>query len=340
MTVDNTPAGSGKRAIVVGLGVHGRNVARIGAEAGIQIVAAIDPFLDGKDLSELTGSPLNEGIQVARSLEALDFQEIGADIAVVTVKAPVDQVVDLMIELLEQSLDVITLVEDVYDLRLVYPQLHERLDAAATAAGKSVLATGTQDIAWVGMTLFATGLVRDLRSIRMTQHLGVDGYPVEFLRWVGIGVSAQEWEEAARVAGQTPSVFGGVLPTIARSLGLTVSEQSREMSVFTLEHDIASTTWGRDILAGEPAGRRDIVTVTTNEGIDLSAELVTSVLMDQDDFTATIEGATNVEVQHHLDHSSLTVDATLINRIPVVLAARPGLLSTTELPPARYQHRL
>lgn len=328
------------RAVIVGLGVHGRGIARLGAEAGITFVAAVDPFQAGKDVGALVEAPALAGLSVAASVDELDWPGMGADIAIVAAKAPVPQIVELMKELLDHGVDVVTIVEDAYDLQLIDPALHEILDRAARQAGKTAVATGTQDIAWVGLVMSATGLVRELESIDLKQHLGVDGYPEEFVRWAGIGVTVEDWEAAAQVANQTPSVFGGVLPTMARALGLTPGQQRRQMEVFSVDYDLKSETFGRMIPAGEPAGRKDLVVLETEEGVRLSAELVTSAVMGQDDFTAAIQGQTRVELEHRLLPASPTVDATVINRVPDVLAAPAGLIATPELPPARYRHHI
>lgn len=325
------------RAVIVGLGTHGRSIVGAGVEAGVHFVAAVDPFQASKDLGELTGVELAAGVTVAESADALDWASLQADIAIVAIKAPPANVVALMQDLLRKNLDVVTIVEDIYDLRLIDPELHAQLDQTAREHGKTAVATGSQDIAWVGLTTAATGLVRDLKYVELKQHLGVDGYPEDFVRWVGIGCTETEWQEAAENAGRTPSVFGGILPTMARSMGLTPGTGNRDMSIFTLDHDVESETFGRTIKAGDPAGRRDLVTLDTLEGVRFSAELITSVVMDQDDFSAAVQGEHRVEINHKLLPGPPSVDATLINRLPDVIAAPPGVIATTKLPLPRYR---
>lgn len=320
--------------------MHGRSIVRTGTAAGVDFVGAIDPFQSGADLGQLTDLAELAGVRAAASPDALDWEALEADIAIVAITAAPAEVVDVLESLLRRGVDVITIVEDMYDLRLIDPALHERLDATAKSAGRTVVATGSQDISWGGIAVAASGLVRGLRSIELAQHVGVDGYPEEFVRWVGIGATEQEWRDAADVAGQTPSVFGGILPTIARALGLEITGQQRQMEIFTLEHDVHSQTFGRVIPAGQPAGRKDTVTLQTAQQVTLTAQLVTSVVMGQDTYHAEISGENSLRLDLEMLPAPPSVDATLVNRIPDVLAAAPGIVATTDLPLARYRQSI
>jgi 4-hydroxy-tetrahydrodipicolinate reductase len=325
------------RLAIIGLGTHGRGIARIALDAGVALAGAADPFAAGADAGTLLGVPIEPPVEVRADLDDLDWTSI--DIALVTVRLSPEEVVAIIERLLQHDVDVITLVEDLYDLRGFDPELEERLDAAARRAGRTVLATGVQDAAWAGITLQATALVRDLRSVSLSTHLGVDGYPQDFLEWCGIGVSLEDWASARDVAAETPSVFGAVLPVLARKLGLTISGQTREFEPVTIDEPFVSTTYGRAIPAGEPIGRRDVVTVDTVEGITFSASLVTDAVLGDDHFLLELDAQPRVELRHVLDPGPPAVDATVVNRLGDVIAAPPGLIASVDLPTPFYRHR-
>ncbi|MFE7422064.1 hypothetical protein [Rhodococcus sp. NPDC057529] len=326
------------RVIVVGLGEHGKDIVRAVDDAGMVVAGAVDPAYAGQDLGAVTDVPGLAGRTVAGELADLPAPDGSADVILVAAKLPIAALVPLLKDSLARGADVLTIVEDAFDLHSFAPELYGDLDAAAKRAGKTVVATGVQDAAWTGLVLQATALQLQLGPIRLEQHLGVDGYPQEFVTWVGIGSTPQEFEAAATEAAKTPSVFGATLPVIARKLGLTVTGQSRRMSPYVIDTPVESITLGRTITAGEPIGRRDVVTVHTVEGIDLVAELVTSVLMDQDDFHAVLGGFPAVELTHRMTPGPPTVNASLINRIPDVLAAPAGVVSTVDLPTPFHRH--
>ncbi|GAA1654573.1 hypothetical protein [Georgenia ruanii] len=328
------------RAVIVGLGTHGRGIAGFAADAGVEIVAAVDPVHAGRDLRELVDRRDLSSLVVLPTIEDVAWEAVGADVTIVAAKLDVPDLVELVKTILEHDTDILTIVEDVFDLESFAPSLHAELDAAAVVAGRSVVATGVQDIAWSGLVAQATGMQRNLRSIRLKQHLGVDGYPREFVEWIGVGLSGEAFDAAAEEAGKTPSVFGAILPVLVRRLGLTPVEESREMSPYVIDEPVDSITLERTIRPGDPVGRRDVVTVRTAEGVDLVAELVTSALMGQDDFHAVLDGDPRVEIDHRLVPGSPAVDATTVNRIPDVIAAPPGLISTIDLPAPRFRPRI
>lgn len=331
---------SSVKAVVVGLGIHGQGIVRAAADAGIEIVGAVDPGHAGRGLGDLVGRPELPPLEVVATVADLAWDTAGADITLVAAKLDVPPLVDLVEEILGHGTDVITIVEDMFDLVTFDPERHARLDTAAVAAGRTVVATGVQDVAWTGLVVHATALLRDLTSIRIHQHLGVDGYPREFVEWVGIGLSRADFEAAADEARKSPSVLGAVLPVLARRLGLTTIEETREMAPYVIDEPLESVTLERVVPAGEPIGRRDVVTLRTAEGIDLVAELVTSAVMGRDDFRAVLDGEPRVEIDHRLIPGNLVVDATLVNRIPDVIAARPGVVATVDLPSPRFRPRV
>jgi len=326
------------RLAVVGLGTHGRSTCTVASAAGACVTGAADPAHAGRDLGELVGVPSLGGVTVGADLDAIAWAAV--DVAVIAVKLPVGEVAGVIERVLAHGADVITIVEDLFDLDSFAPELRERLDRTAKAAGHTVVATGSQDAGWGGIALHATALVRDLRGIHLRQHVGVDGYPEEFLRWCGIGVDRDEWQDAADVAAETPSVFGAILPVLTRKLGFTVTEQSREMQVITQDEPFSSVTYGRDIPAGQAIGRRDLVTLQTAEGIAMTAELSTSAVLGDDVYTLTLDAYPSLELRHRIEPGHASVDATVINRLPDVLAAPPGLVATVDLPTPYYRSSL
>ncbi|HEY5855630.1 MAG TPA: hypothetical protein VIW24_16675 [Aldersonia sp.] len=309
------------RVVVVGLGEHGKDIVRAVTDAGMVVAGAVDPAYAGHDLGAVIEVPGLAGRTVVGALSDLPAGD-GVDVALVAAKLPVAALVPLLKDCLARGADVLTIVEDAFDLQSFAPELYDDLDAAAKRAGKTVVATGVQDAAWTGLVLQATALQLQLGPIRLEQHLGVDGYPQEFLQWLGIGCTAAEFEAAAQQAATTPSVFGAILPVIARKLGLTLAGQSREMSPYVIDTAVESITLERTIAAGEPIGRRDVVTVHTVEGTDLVAELVTSVLMDRDDFHAVLGGFPAVELSHRMTPGPPAVNASLITGSPTLLRRR------------------
>lgn len=323
-------------AIVIGLGVHGSAIARQLPGVGVRVLGAADPQHAGADLSDIIGAEELRGLTVVADPWEIEGNA-DIDLAIVTAKVPVEVLTEIAVPLLERGVNVVTLIEDAFDLERFAPDAHTQLHAAGLQGGATFVATGSQDALWAGIVIQLSSQVRDLTAIEVTTHLGVDGYPAEFLTWCGIGNTPEQFRETAAVAGQTPSVFGAILPVIADALGLTVVSEERALEPYTRDRDLESVTFGRTIAAGDPIGRRDLVTVGTAEGVSLRAELITSAVMGEDIFRANFTGTPSIELQHRIDHANLSVDAALINRIPDVLQAPAGVVRTIHLPTPHYR---
>lgn len=322
--------------VVVGLGVHGSAMARLLPGVGVRVLGAADPRHAGADLGDIAEAPELCGITVAADPEDLDWHA-DIDLAILTAKVPVDTLASLAVPILQRGIDVVTIVEDAFDLERFAPEAHRIIHEAALAGGASFVVTGSQDALWAGLVIQMSSQARGLRGIEISTHLGVDGYPEEFLSWCGIGNTPEQFERSAAVAAETPSVFGAVLPVIADALGLTVISEDRTLEPYAIDTDLESQTLGRVIAAGDPIGRRDTVTASTAEGISLRAELITSAVMGEDAFRAHFDATPSIDLQHRLEPANLSVDAVLINRIPDVLAAPPGFIRTIDLPTPRYR---
>jgi 2,4-diaminopentanoate dehydrogenase len=178
-----------------------------------------------------------------------------------------------------------------------------------------------------------------LKSIHIRQHLGVDGYPIEFLREQGIGQSEEGFVQTRAELQEYPAVLGAVVPVIAERLGLTVTNIERTITPVVKAEALRSTTFGRLLEAGEIVGNNDVTTVSTAEGVRLIAELATTAYEpgDRDWFKTTFDATPRVELSHQLLPGPDAVDGTTVNRIPDVIAAPPGIVSTADLPFARYR---
>jgi 4-hydroxy-tetrahydrodipicolinate reductase len=105
--------------------------------------------------------------------------------------------------------------------------------------------------------------------------------------------------------------------------------------------DLESSTLNMVIKAGQPTGMRAIVTTETKEGVTFETECIGNVYgpgeFDRNDWTFFGEPETTI----HVDRPA-TVELTcanLINRIPALINARPGYVSTDRMPNNVYPVR-
>lgn len=329
-------------AVVVGLGTHGRSTARLATEAGIRLVGAVDPASAGLPLASVAGGKTPSDVVVSESFAGLPAAaRADAEIAIVAALLPPGKLVDLIVEILEQGINVITIVEFLFDAATLVPAERERIDTAARRNNVTFLATGAQDIAWSGLIIHLTGAVRRLKSVSIIQRLGVDGYPERFLREdCGVAAAPEDFPGLVAALKEQPAVLGAVLPVMAREMGLEPLEPRRSITPVTIGTPLLSETFGRDLLPGEAIGIRDLVELDTAEGITFSAELVTTAHRpgENDLFESVLDAEPRFELNHRMLPGPACVDATVINRLGDVLSARPGIVPSAELPRPAYRH--
>ena len=126
---------------------------------------------------------------------------------------------------------------------------------------------------------------------------------------------------------------------LADRLGLTITHQTQVTVPMTHKKDLKSSTLGMTVKAGDATGMSAVVTSKTKEGIIIESECIGKVYapdeFDKNEWTLYGEPDTTVVINR-----PATVEltcATIVNRIPDVINARPGFVPTEEMPVLEYR---
>ena len=125
---------------------------------------------------------------------------------------------------------------------------------------------------------------------------------------------------------------------LCSKMNLHVISQTQKCYPTAHSEDLFSTTLNTTIKAGDPTGMRAIVTTETEEGITFVTECVGKVFapdeFDRNDWTFIGEPETTVSV-----NQPATVEmtcATIVNRIPQLIDAPAGYVTTDKYPYNEY----
>ena len=136
-----------------------------------------------------------------------------------------------------------------------------------------------------------------------------------------------------------PSYMWNVNGWLAERLGLTVKSQVQKCVPQTYDKELHSETLGMTIPAGHATGMSAVVTTETEEGVTLETECVGKVYapeeFDRNDWTLYGEPDTQVVINR-----PATVEltcATIVNRIPDLINAAPGYMTTDLMPVNSYR---
>ena len=239
---------------------------------------------------------------------------------------------------------------------LVYPPtadaaLRERLSKAAVAGGASLYASGIfPGFASDELALLLTTQSRNIQTLRLVEVSLNDHYPVADVMMDGLGFARPlDFEPFIGLPGVIPMVWQAPIALIARGLGVELEEirgrVERELTDRDLEVAFGTVPAGtvgavRTIASGIVNGREAIV---IDHVIRMSRDVAPEWPSSDNDATylVSIEGDPDIECRltlgppegHDAGEAAMTATAMrVVNAVPYVVDAAPGLLSSLDLP--------
>ena len=301
----------------------------------------------GRDAGEVCGGPALGVVATSDRAEAL---AIDADVVCYTANSDLRPggVIDDLCEMLAMGLNVV----NTSFVPLLYPKaagpgVYDRL-AAACQTGQSSLYTSGIDPGYgnAGLAIHTAALCSEVRHIKMMEIVNYATWDNPFTMFEIMGFGKMEPSESLLLSpGSTALAWGPVLELVAAGIGLHLDEivERHEVIRADVDVEIASGT----VAAGTISGMRfEIVGMVDGEE-RLVVEHVTR-LRDEDapdwpqggGYRIEITGEPHVRVDLSLssdlgDHNHAGCLATamhVINAIPAVVAAEPGIVTLLDLP--------
>ncbi len=301
----------------------------------IEVVAAYgrDPARIGKDVGELCGGPPS-GVLVSDRPSALAIE---ADLVLIATTPFIRDVEPEIHEGIRSGLDVVCTAEELASPWGLDPDAARRIDEAAKSSAVTVLGAGANPgyiYEVVGLAL--TGAMWRVDRIRVTRVVDLSGFGAVVLRRLGVGYEPEAF--AAGVRGR--SVFGHIgfahtMRTFARRLGVSIDGIEETIDPIVASTQIEAAAVG--VSPGQSAGLHQLTIASVGRSPWFTAEFIGHVdlpaigLAPRDAYE--IDGAPPIKaVVEPGFNPQWTTAGVLANLFPLVVAARPGLLSVTDLP--------
>ncbi len=328
-----------------GVGRMGCKIVNYELNKGGNVVASFDsnPALIGKDLGEVIGRNfLGIPVQDLETAEAV-LERTRPDICSISTKGTLAEMRDIMTICAKAGCNVITIGENAAWPWSTEPAITRELDELAKACGVTISASGYPDIFWQNLVLTLAGAHESLVRIRGVVTYNVEQYGPHFIVGHGVGLELDEFN--ARFAGETnPSGYGAnCMPGdpngwLANALGLTVTNQVMRNVPRLGEQPVWCESFQRDINPGQVLGTANLVTAETAEGITIEMEVCGKIYApgETDALTWEFEGKPSTKITIAQPDTPVFTAASPVNRIPQVINARPGYITTNELPIAPY----
>lgn len=325
-------------------------------EKGGEVVGAIDinPEVIGKDIGEIIGGE-KKGIKVT-SLENAEemLKNTKPDVCIVETMSLLEDVKEALLLCAKLGINAITTCEEAFFPWNSNPNLTKEIDEMAKKTGCTITGSGYQDIYWGQLITSIAGSTQKITKIKGSSSYNVEDYGIALAKAHGAGLSLNEFEEQVasvdKISNEErqkiiesgeylPSYMWNVNGWLCSKLGLKVKTQSQVTIPTTYKEDIYSSTLGAVVKAGDATGMSAVVTTTTEEGIVIETECIGKVyspdeydknqwtIIGEPDTTITVEKPSTVEL----------TCATVVNRIPDVINAESGYVTTEKMGDLEYR---
>jgi len=324
---------SAYRVIQYGVGAIGAEAARVlASRPDVQVVAAIDSATDkaGHDLGRLAGLGRDLGVTVTADAKAA--LALPADVVVHTTGSYLEEVAPQLLAAVDAGKNVLSTCEELSYPWDRHPALSRQIDARASEAGVTVVGTGVNPgFVMDTLALALSAVCQSLSRMEIRRVVDVSRRRIQLQRKVGVGITPEEFEKR-KATGRFGHV--GLMESarlVAHALAWPVDDWQEVLEPVLCDSPRQAGEIRLD--KGQVAGIHQVVSARCNGREVLRLELEMSAGAAQPRDEVLIEGQPPVHmVIEGGVQGDLATAAIVANAIPAVVAARPGLLTMTDLP--------
>lgn len=345
------------RVVQYGCGKMAKYTMRYCEEKGAVVVGAIDinPNIIGHDIGEIIGDEKNRGVLISSKDDAKELlSSLKPDVCIITTMSLLKDCEEALMLCATLGINAITTCEEAFFSANSNPNLYKEIDELAKKNHCTIAGSGYQDIYWGELVSALAASTHKITKIKGESWYNVEDYGIALAKAHGAGLSLEEFDREIAQADNIsleerqkiiesgeyqPSYMWNVNGWLASKLGLTVIKQTQKCIPETYEEDIHSTTLRMDIKKGMATGMSAVVTAETQEGITLETKCVGKVYapseFDKNEWT--VEGEPDTTLIINRPATVELTCATIVNRIPDVINAMPGFISTDKMDELKYR---
>lgn len=344
------------RVVQYGCGKMAKKTIRYCYEKGAEVVGAIDvnPNIIGHDIGEIAEIE-NKGVLISPKEKAKELlMALKPDVCIITTMSLLKDCEEALLLCASLGINAITTCEEAFYSANSNPNLYNEIDRLAKENNCTIAGSGYQDIYWGELISAIASSTHKITKIVGESWYNVEDYGIALAKVHGAGLTLEEFEKEVATndnisqeerqsiinSGEyQPSYMWNVNGWLASKLGLTIISQTQKCIPETYQEDIHSDTLNMDIKKGMATGMSAVVTTLTKEGITLETKCVGKVYskteFDKNEWTVIGEPDTTLVINRP-STVELTC-ATVVNRIPDVINAMPGFVSTDKMDELKYR---
>lgn len=347
------------KVVQFGTGKMAKYTMRYVYEKGGEVVGAIDvnPAVIGKDIGEIIGCE-NKNVKVTSFEDAEEMlKEVKPDICVVETMSLIKDLEDPFMLCAKLGINAISTCEEAFFPWNSNPNLTKKIDELAKQTGCTITGSGYQDIYWGQLITSIAGSTQKITKIKGSTSYNVEDYGIALANAHGAGLTLDEFDKQVAIVDKIsdeernkiiqsgdylPSYMWNTNGWLCEKLGLTIKSQTQVTVPTTNKEDIYSSTLGMTVKAGDATGMSAVVTTETEEGITIESECIGKVYSkeDYDKNEWTVYGEPNTTITVARPSTVELTCATIVNRIPDVINAQPGYVTTDKLGDLQFKLKI
>ncbi len=325
------------RVVSFGVGVIGSAVVKTMVEKKsdwIDIVGAIDsdPSKTGKDLGVVAGLDKSCGVLVSNKIERT-LAETKPDIVVHTTSSYLSSVEQQLIDIATQGVDIVSSCEELSYASVVDQKIANELDSIAKENDVSILGTGINPgFVMDALPIALTAPCISINSIHVARQMNAATRRIPFQKKIGAGMKPDEFKDAlssGKISGHVG--LSQSISMLADSIGWKLEQiEVRTPEPVILDRKVSSD-WIA-VEAGMVAGTRQKALGIIRGKFAITYDFAAYIGAPEEFDAVEISGNPTVSFKSNpcINGDAGTI-AMLINMIPRVLEAPPGLLTMADL---------
>jgi 4-hydroxy-tetrahydrodipicolinate reductase len=322
------------RVVQFGLGPIGQAcVKALAQKSGVELVGGIDIDVNkiGKDLGEVCGLKNPLGAVVRGDVNAA-LAEWRPQVVVHTTLSFLDRVEDQLRTIIRGGAHIVSSTEELFYPYQRNPEFCERIDALAAQHGVAIVATGvnpgfSMDI----LPLCLTGVCTEVEKITATRVVDASRRRLPLQKKIGAGISRKEFRE--RVASGTFGHIGLRESALAvmNAMRWPVDEIKESLKPMLAEKRVKTPFL--TVEPGQITGIHQIMRVKSGgeERLRLELQMFVGAKKPHDSVEIVGNPPLAMRIDDGIFGDTATIGA-LVNAIPKIINARPGLRTMLDLP--------
>lgn len=329
------------RVVIYGVGQYGSLIARLAVSKGWPIVAAFNragPKV-GQDLGKVIGLGYDLGV-VVQDCETGNYGALDGDIGVVTHRDLLSANMDAYRRLMNAGLNIACHGVQSYLPQSNDPEAAAEIEALARRHGVTFTGGGIWDMSRIWSGILTAGPCTELRSMHISSLTDPQGQTNSLAQIKQYCISDTVEDFYSRGIDRNPAALAKktIPEMVLRALGYTIltSEAKIEPVVYDVPVETKYLPEGY-FEPGLVMGVRFSCETTTAEGV-VGTGLVEQRMFlpgDREHMTWSVEGIPRTRTAVERLDSAHATAGNLFNRIPDIIAARPGIVPVYEMWPLK-----